>query len=365
MVVAERLVVAVQVNREVVNVDADVLRSQVLERGLTQCCSVLADDPHRVQMPRAAPVVRLDEGPQTLDLGKGQRICVRKITPGSNPCVELRHLGGTEGTVDVRQPVVEPELCDVVRPRSEFASLPEVGVDAMVAETAHPAGELGVVGHHHAALSRREVLDGVEAEGGHVCDAADAAAAVHRSRRMARILDEQEAVPVGDRQQLVQIARDAGVVDGDDGLRSIGVTSDSTWAGSIPSVSSRTSANTHVGAHVAHAVGARGKRHCGDDHFVARSDPGGQHGEMQRRSSVGYGNTMLGAHVLGKGMFEGVDRRTGRQPIPAEDLGDRSDVVLVDDLPTVGDELSGHPSSVAIRWRSSSTVRKWLLVSLS
>ena len=80
------------------------------------------------------------------------------------------------------------------------AALVALGVDALL---------VGGVGHrHHAALPRRELLVGVEAEDRGVAAAADRrAVAVHRAERLAGVLDDRQAHRL-ERGQVGRVAED-------------------------------------------------------------------------------------------------------------------------------------------------------------
>ena len=73
-----------------------------------------------------------------------------------------------------------------------------------------------------AALAGRDLLVRVEGEDGEVAVRAERPALVLRAERFARVLDEDEAVAVGDGQQLVELAGVAEDVDGDDRARAVG-----------------------------------------------------------------------------------------------------------------------------------------------
>src|SRR5205807_7169020 len=89
---------------------------------------------------------------------------------------------------------------------------------------AHDAGALEELGapREHAALGRREVFGGVEAERGGVAVRADRAAAVLRGERVGRVLDYGE--PPRPRELTDPVERDgvAGVMHGKYGLGAAG-----------------------------------------------------------------------------------------------------------------------------------------------
>jgi fructose-specific component phosphotransferase system IIB-like protein len=79
---------------------------------------------------------------------------------------------------------------------------------AMVAQQAHPVGDVVVVGDHHAAVAEpAEVLSGIEAEARRVTERADAAAAVARAVSLRRVLHDPEPARASDLAQWVHVAR--------------------------------------------------------------------------------------------------------------------------------------------------------------
>ena len=83
----------------------------------------------------------------------------------------------------------------------------------MIAKAAQGFSEVGAVGGDHATFPGGDVLHRVEAEDGHVRDAAHAAAAVFGAESMAGVFDHDQAMPIGEFQDRVQIGGMAGVVD--------------------------------------------------------------------------------------------------------------------------------------------------------
>ena len=112
------------------------------------------------------------------------------------------------------------------------------------------SASVGVVGGERAALAGRDALAPVEAERGDVGEAPGRAALVGRAGRARGILDEPQAVAVGDGPELVVVGGLAEDVDGDDAdgaRRDRGLDA----AGSTLQMSGRMSAKTGVApAHI-------------------------------------------------------------------------------------------------------------------
>ena len=79
-------------------------------------------------------------------------------------------------------PVLRDE-CPVTLPPARGARR-VVDVDPVIAEAAQPRGDGVVVGHDHAALGRRHLLDGVEAEDREVRERPDGPAAIRAADRV-------------------------------------------------------------------------------------------------------------------------------------------------------------------------------------
>ena len=75
-----------------------------------------------------------------------------------------------------------------------------------------------VVQDQCTALTADEVLRLVEAEGRHPPEGAEHLALVGRGQPVGVVLHERHVVAAGDLDQLFDVARDPGVVHGDDGL---------------------------------------------------------------------------------------------------------------------------------------------------
>ncbi len=127
-------------------------------------------------------------------------------------------LSERDAGVEVREVVLVARLDDVVAARPlALVALPGVAVEAVQPQRAHAIGELVVAQGQHASLASGEVLVRVEREAGRIADRADLATAVGtRLDRVRGILDQREAVHVGDCEQLVHRAGMPCVVDGHD-----------------------------------------------------------------------------------------------------------------------------------------------------
>src|SRR5262249_3655808 len=131
--------------------------------------------------------------------------------------------------------------------------------------------EILPVGHHHAALARRDDLVELEAESAGVAERAESLASERRAGRLANVLAEDEAVFSGDRAECAHVRGSAAHVDGQ---KCTG-----RWTELSPDV-------LRIEGQRVVDLGQDGKRSCckdgvrsrvpgvrGDDHLVARTDP--------------------------------------------------------------------------------------------
>ena len=96
-------------------------------------------------------------------------------------------------------------------------------------------------------------------------------------------------------------------------------------------------------------VGGGGKSHGRHDDRVVGADAEREAGEMEGGRAVGATDRVIGAASLGERGFEVAHRGAGGQPIAAQHLDHRGDVVFVDGLPAVGKEPDRHDVSVRFR----------------
>ena len=89
---------------------------------------------------------------------------------------QLLQLLNAQGTRNVGQPVIETQQHHFIMPLSRCLALARVAADAVIAKAAQRLGKLRIVGGHHAAFARGDVLHRVKAENGHVRHAAHVAA---------------------------------------------------------------------------------------------------------------------------------------------------------------------------------------------
>src|SRR5213076_872000 len=93
---------------------------------------------------------------------------------------------------------------------------------AVVPQQEHAIEQLGVVADRDARLAARDRLLALEAEAAEVAPRADRAALVGRAVRVRAVLDERDAVPLGDLGEAVHRRRVAPQVHDDDGARARG-----------------------------------------------------------------------------------------------------------------------------------------------
>ncbi len=105
----------------------------------------------------------------------------------------------------------------------------------------------------------------------------------------------------------------------------------------------------------------RDEGHRGGDHLVTRADAGGGVRDVQGGGAArGTDAPRSRRSARARASSKAVDRRAGRQPVAAQHLRDRLDVVLVDRLATVGDHLRPRSSRILT---ISSPENHWSLLS--
>src|SRR5439155_16963659 len=191
------------------------------------------------------------------------------------------------------------------------------------------------------------------------------------TERLGRVLDEHEPVPVRDRAHLVELARTAEHVDGDDSPRPVG---------------DRRLDRCRV--HVQRLrVDVREYRRCafedeavrrGDegqrrrDHLVARADPGNVTEHVQSRRPARDRSRVRRTHPFGKQLLEPLDPRPERQPPGPEPLEHELLLALVDPRSRKGNlancfrqasagagDTEAYSSQCAQRWLRPRTVSRY------
>ena len=207
--------------------------------------------------------------------------------------VDALELGDAERRLQVRQPQVAAQLLV-----QEASSLPE----AEIAERAQTLGEGVVVGQHHAALTGRDQLVGVEAEGAQRPEAAAAPPRRARGRatrevfgavRFGGVLDDREAVRLGELEHRVHVDRVAVDVDGHDRPRARADPRRDLDPIHAPRL--RIAVDEHgYGARVQHRADARDDRERRQDHLVARLELECGDRGLERRGAVADGDRRAG-----------------------------------------------------------------------
>ena len=173
--------------------------------------SVPTRELHHVDEPRALVVGVVRQRELDVEAGEQLGVAIGDLAAGLEDAVEPLELPDSERRRDVVEPVVEAEPA-VLEPAAAVEP-------ALVAKRDEQLVLLGRPGRDRAALARRDLLVRVEGPGREMAVRAERLALVPGAERLARVLDEREPVPVADRAQLVELARVAEDVDGDDGLR--------------------------------------------------------------------------------------------------------------------------------------------------
>src|SRR5581483_3441558 len=121
-------------------------------------------------------------------------VAARRLGTAGEDLVEPLDLADPERGRDVAQAVVEAEA-HMLEPA------PGLG-PALVSERAHQVPLLLGVGDHHPAFAGRELLVRVEGEDARGTAGSDGRPAVFGAERLAGVVDQGEAVAIGDRPQL-------------------------------------------------------------------------------------------------------------------------------------------------------------------
>ena len=241
--------------------------------------------------------------------------------------------------------------------------LEPIGRMALVVHREGALVQAVVVGHDHAAVAARDRLELVEAERAGRPEAADAAALVGRAEGLGAVLDERDAVTVGDRLELVDPGRAAEHVDDQDAGRArrdlrldVGRIE---IEGLVDLGQDRRRARVHD-------RGDRGDvREARDDDLVAGADAQAEERDPQRgRAAAVEGERVLHAGQLGDGLLdvmhlcpEGrvVGRPVAAQVAALEDLHHLGGLLGSDQL----DPGSGH-GRLPRYWMSIRCSRRFL-----
>ena len=155
-------------------------------------------------------------------IGEELVVALGELVATVDKFIEALELAVPEGGLEIRHAVVVAELDLLVVPGPVGLVGHPVGIpgDPVAAEEAHAVGEVGILGDGHAALPCRDHLDGMEAEHGDVRKPAgpDLLVAVGSPEGVGGVLEDAEAVLVGEGPDLGHIAGAAGKMDGLDDL---------------------------------------------------------------------------------------------------------------------------------------------------
>ncbi len=266
--------------------------------------------------------------------------------PAGHPlarCEELLQAGDLrdpDRAEQVRQPVVQAGLGDVER---------ATGHDAVMAEAPNRVRELGIVGRHRTALTRRHDLAGVEGETAHHPERAAGRIAIASTERPGRVLDEHDLLGDGGL-QLLPFDRPSEQVDGDDGLRSVGDGLGDLREVEIERLGIDVDEDGPAAAEL-DGVRRRRKRVGGDDHLVAGADPEGHHREVQRGRAGRDGNCLGSAAGAGEGGLELRHLGSHRQHPRCDDLGERRQLRCADVRAGEADRLAHVPLGRCSRYQ--------------
>ena len=256
-----------------------------------------------------------------VDAGEQLVIALRHLVTQPEDAIELLELADTDGRPDVVDAVVVAEV-GVIEPAAAVRA-------SLVAQALDHLPRVLVVGRDHAAFARRHLLVRVEGPDGVLAVRAKVLTLVQRAERLAGVVDQGEAVLVGDRLQLGQLARVAEDVHRDDRP---GARRDRCLDGGGIHVQR---VRVDVGedrrrALVEEAVSRRREGERRGDRLVAGLESGEHAQQVQtggaRRDGSGVGRADGGGELL----LEAVDRGAERQAPGAEHLQDELLLALVE-----------------------------------
>ncbi len=203
---------------------------------------------------------------------------------------------------------------------------------ALVAQRAEQAPFLFGMRGHHPAFARRDLLVRIEREDGAWSLRSERSPLVPRAECLARVVDEREPVPVGDRAQLVELAGVPVDVDGDDRLRPR--RHRRLDRRRVDVERARVDVGEYRDAALVHeAVRRRRERVRRRDHLVAGADAGGDAEEMEACRPGRDRGRVRRADLRREELLEAVDHRPEREPARAHDLEHELRLALVEVRP--------------------------------
>ncbi len=280
-------------------------------------------------------------------------IALPQLPAPLDPAVEPRELNQPERRLDVGHVVFEPGLDRLVVAEPAVGEpLPRTGAQPVQGQSLHPLGDRRGVGEDRAALDRRDVLGGVEGEGGHVAPRPDPAPVPLRTDGVRRVLDHVNAVAIAQAAQPVHVDGPAGEMHGHDrpgarGDRRLGgVEVDEAVTGlAVEKDRGR--------PHVLDSIGRGHERHRGHEDLVAGPDV--EHFERQRQGSGARGQTarIRGADVLREHVLEALHLGTGTNPSGAQRVHDLGDLGIADRWAPEDQKVLTHDRGVRVGTRQS------------
>ena len=216
---------------------------------------------------------------------------------------------------------------------------------ALVAEHGSLASDLRVGGGDHATLTRGHVLGRVEGEGAEGTEGTDVLAVDAGGVSLGAVLEDPEAVLLGDLEDLRHVGRqpvevhrhDRGSLVGDGGLDGdrIQVEGHRVDVG-----------EDRLGAGQGDGVAGGGEGEGRDDHLVTLTNAGGQQTDVQGRGARVDGHAMDPVDDLGgELLLEGVDLGALGDHAGGDDLVDGLALVITEDRLGRWNELGSHVES--------------------
>lgn len=337
--------------------------AEVKEEGLSALCepceglSIATAEREHVEVIRAGDASGAGDGGDEGQQGRGAEGGVvaggERAAAGDEPR-QLGELAQAERALEIGDAVVEAEGALFVVPGSVVGSKARgIAGDAVGAELAELAVEGLVVGEYRAALARRDVLDRVERERGHVCMDARRrlqgafVVSIRGSERVSGVFDDHCADAIGDGADVAERGDVAGEVDGQDDLGTAPLGLELRDAPLERGHGEEAGVGLDIDKHGLAAGIADGV--CGGDEGDVRGEAdvglahaGCEAGEVQRGGAIGDGDGVASPCLHTERLFEALHARPLGQPVAAEGLDDGGDVVVVDGLSAVGEQRGAH-----------------------
>ena len=281
-------------------------------------------------------VVTLNRRPDPVDVGERRVVAAGDLGAPSPERVEPRQLCNAECAGDVVQSVVEAELVNLLVPGAFGGDGEPIGVahESDEVELVGALRERWILGDECAALTGREILRREERERREVGQIADGPPLVRAPDGVRGIIEDERAHSCGRGGEPVVVRGVTRVVHGGDHLGPLideGVDRRGVDQSGVLLDIREDDVRAEDGSHRRRRDEGHGR---GDD-GVALSDAGRCICHVQGGRARRGGDGAVASRDLAEARLERGDRRSRCEPVPAENVDDRLDVVLGDGLAPV------------------------------